>query len=163
MPPTEGRDDGPDDRDAPLDDALRASRSLHDAPESVVRRAMDLWRARPPGTTAHPGVPLAAERVPLPDGAGTGPAMHCRADGVEVSLHAARDRTAARWRVEGRAAGPRSVTAVELRCGPLAAAVRPDADGAFVFEDVPAGSCRLRLVCGDAEIVLPDWELGASG
>lgn len=163
MPPTDGRDDGPDDDDAPLDDALRASRALHDPPESLVRRAMDLWHARPPGTAAGPRVPLAAERVPAPAGTGNGAAIHCRADGVEVSVRAAPDGTAARWRVDGRAVGPRPVASVELRCGPLTSAVRPDADGAFVFEDVPAGTCRLLLVAGDAEIALPDWELGASG
>lgn len=160
-PPTQADDDASDAGDAPLEGHLRASRELLDAPASAVERAIGVWKPRRPAAPDSARRQVDAVRLDDPLPAGAQPQLRCRGDGVEVSLQAVAMGRVDRWRVSGQVIG-RSVASVVLRCGALAVAVMPDALGAFVVDEVPSDVCRIVLVTGDSEVVLPDWTLAAT-
>ncbi len=70
-----------------------------------------------------------------------------------------------RFALSGQILGPDETGVVELSCGGEDLASRPrvttlDSLGAFRFDDIPAGTCRMLLRLGSDEIRLPPIEAG---
>jgi hypothetical protein len=157
----------PDD-DA-LEQALRASRALEDAPEALIERAIGLWQPR---AAAAPGALRRLVAALQFDSAGASPlAWGVRAapgevrqllfalDGRDVDLRVAPAAEPQRWRVSGQVLGPDTAGTAELAVG--GHAVRADWNdlAEFAFDAVPGGTCRLLLRTADWEAELPPIEL----
>jgi hypothetical protein len=173
----------PSQTDADLEQALRESRSLQDAPEHLIQRAIDLWQHQPlaqPARRAEAGGAiqrvLAALRF---DSRSTSAlAMGLRAtaaaetqqllfsaEGHDIDLritpvtHADGQRG---WEVRGQVFGPSAQGSVELLCGDVSVLRAWDDLGEFCFDAVGAGQWRAVLRGAAVEIETPPFELGSA-
>lgn len=168
-PTSTGVDAGPD---AELADALRHSRVLQDAPESVIQRAIDVFAARPRAAAVpspagglrrlaavlgFDSATLTPQAAGLRSG-GVGPArprqMLFSAEGRDVDLRI--EAAPGGCQVSGQVLGPDAAGRVELQCG----AFHADRDwtdlAEFRIDGVPAGICRIVLRSEGWEMVLPE-------
>jgi hypothetical protein len=159
----------PDD----LEQALRASRGLEDAPESVIRRAIDLWQPRTAAERSGSVLQRWIATLRFDSAAAGTPALGLRAgpsDATRQLLYTAEDRDIdlridpqpdGGWRVSGQVLGPDSAGTAELHCDAAAAQQVPWSELAeFEFAPVPAGRCVLTLRSADWEISLPPFDTG---
>lgn len=178
------RSDRPDPPATPDDDlarALRASRRLEDAPESVIQRAIGLWQhgARTAAPAAGPLRRLLARLVSdsalAPSalafgqrgaGAPVRQLVFCT-DGYDVDLRIVADTGAAaeRWRLSGQVLGAQATGHVALRsaAGEPLAEVPIDELGEFRLPPVAGGAYVLALQLDGTEIELPPVGLPTSG
>lgn len=165
----------PDPDDDALADALRRSRTLDDAPEALIQRAIDLWqpRARP---AAGAGVLRRLVATLSFDSAATAPqALGLRgaalpaaaeprqllftADGRDVDLRVVPATDGRLWQVSGQVLGPDEQGTAQLRSGDAVAETAWSALAEFRFDAVAPGPCTLTLRSGDWELELPPLEL----
>ncbi|MCU0969107.1 MAG: hypothetical protein MUF03_09855 [Rubrivivax sp.] len=163
----------PSDDDAALEDALRRSRTLADAPEPLVRRAIDLFAARARATPAPAAglrrrlvAALAFDSMGAPglafglrsDAAATRQLLYS-ADGRDIDVRVA-GVGGGRWRIAGQVLGPDASGFARLRD---AAGNRREAAwnevSEFAFDDVEPGDWVLELSGGDWEVELPPLAL----
>lgn len=163
--------DRPDPDDA-LAGALRRSRVLEDAPEALIRRAIDVFQPRRRAAVEAPAAgglrrlvaalgfdslglaPQAAGLRALGDGTRQ---MLFTADGRDVDL---RIRPAPGGHgVGGQVLGPDEAGRVAIECGAYRAETAWNELAEFSFEGVPAGRCRIVLRSADWELALPEFEL----
>lgn len=169
--------DRPDD--AALEQALRDSRRLEDAPEHVIQRAIGAWRARAAPSPARGRLQQvlaaltfdSAAAPPLAFGmrsAGAGQRqLLFSAEGRDVDLRiSAADPAgvapeAARWQLSGQVLGPDSAGTVALSdmAGRSVGEVALSELGEFQLPAVPAGAYVLTLRLTDAELVLPPLQV----
>jgi hypothetical protein len=157
------------------DDALidlgRASRCMEDAPAGVVERAFAIWRPR----TATPGMMQRLTALLRFDDWATQAAPALRsarprvrqmifsADEVDVDLRIepAPASQPAAWVLRGQVLGvPTTCTVALLDAGDRARTTTCDEFGAFVLDDVPAGSYRLSIEAVDTRVDLPAFDVG---
>jgi hypothetical protein len=160
-----------------LEQTLRASRRLEDAPETLIQRAIDLWQPRA-GSAAGAGGPLQRWRATLRfDSATTGhAALGLRSSGAAVTrqmLFSCEGRDIdlrldplpdGQWRISGQVLGPDAAGIAELRCGdapPQRVAWSELAE--FEFEPVPADICVLVLRSDGWELDVPSFDLARKG
>jgi hypothetical protein len=163
----------PDLNDDELSDALHRSRQLQDAPESVVQRAIGLFRQRLPAAQA----PSLLQRVVAAlsfDSAGAwlpahgvrGSALASRqllfsTEGRDIDLRIVPAeggglRGGGHWVIFGQLLGPDREGRVELDCGEAdVRQVALDEMLEFRFDQVPGGSVRLALHLAGLVIELP--------
>lgn len=160
-----------------LEQTLRASRRLEDAPETLIQRAIDLWQPRAASGAGAGGL-LQRWRATLRfDSAATGhAALGLRSSGslmtrqllfsiegrdIDLRLEPLRD---GQWRITGQVLGPDAVGMAELRCGdaPLQRVAWNEL-AEFEFEPVPADICVLVLRSDGWEIDVPSFDLGRKG
>lgn len=166
--------DAPAGADAELESALRLSRTLTDAPESLIQRALGLWQARTPPRQAEPGAPLAGLRRRLSalldfDSATSAAAgLRSGGDGMRQLLFSAEGRDVdlriaahggTRCRISGQILGPDEAGVALLTCGDFQAETAWNELSEFSFEDVPPGRCRITLRSTEWELVLPDMDI----
>lgn len=152
-----------------LEQALRASRRLEDAPEALIQRAIGLWQPRAATAAGAGGVLqrwLATLRF---DSAATGNvALGLRSSGIAATrqlLFSAEGRDIdlrieplpdRHWRISGQVLGPDATGLAELRCGDaLAQQVAWNELAEFEFAPVQGESCRLTLRSDGWEIEVP--------
>lgn len=162
------------DPDAELETALLRSRTLMDAPEAVIQRALDLWQTRTPASTgaAEPAFGGLRRRLAALldfDSAVAAPAalrsggdgmrqLLFTAEGRDVDLRvAAPDGTGCR--ISGQILGPDEAGVALLSCGSYQAETAWSELSEFSFDGVPAGTCRITLRSADWELELPDVEI----
>jgi hypothetical protein len=164
-----GADAGPD---AELADALRRSRILEDAPESVIQRALGVFVARPRAAAAPSPAgglrrlaavlgfdsatltPQATGLRSVDAGLARPRQMLFSAEGRDVDLRI--DAAPGGWQVSGQVLGPDASGRVELQCGSLRAAQDWTDLAEFRFDGVPAGACCIVLRSADWEMALPE-------
>lgn len=167
--------------DASLEQALRDSRALQDAPELLIQRAIDLWQHRPMARPAAPAPAavllqrvLAALR--FDSRATSAVAMGLRstalletqqllfsAAGHDIDLRLTPKTTAdglRAWEVRGQVFGPSPAGTVELVCGEVSVFQAWDDLGEFCFDAVGTGQWRAVLRGAEVEIETPPFELG---
>lgn len=155
--------------DAALESALRASRTLEDAPEALIQRAIGLWQA-PARGAAPPRRRLLA--VLGFDSAGAAPlAFGRRSTGTEVRqlLFSAEGRdldlrvtpaAGGRWQVAGQVFGPDTIGVARAEVGSERAEAAWNELCEWRFDALPAGECRIVLAGEGWEIELPPFTLG---
>lgn len=167
--------------DDELADLARRSQSLEDAPEHVIRRAIDLWQA--PQTPvadlarglanriraaltfdswAAPGLAFGVRSVPV---AGDTRQLLFSAQGRDLDVRVA--PSANRFVVSGQILGPDTTGSIYLFPVSAGSASRHaianstvDELGEFHLTDVAPGTYTLVLRVPDAEIELPAFEVG---
>jgi len=162
---------------ADLEQALRASRRLEDAPEALIQRAIGLWQPRAAQATSAGGVLqrwLATLRF---DSAATGNvALGLRSSGtattrqmlfsaegrdIDLRLEPLPDR---QWRISGQVLGPDVAGLAELRCGSAPVQrVAWNELAEFEFAPVPGDTCALTLRSDGWEIEVPSFDLTGEG
>jgi len=160
------------DTDAELEAALKASRTLVDAPEHVIQRAIDVFAARATSPASRPaGLRQRLTALLSFDSAGLTPAaagMRSAGGGTRQMLFSAEGRdidlrigpsSSAGWMLSGQILGPDESGTVELRCGDFRAEAAWNDLSEFRFEGVPEGACRLTLRSVDWELELPDVQI----
>ena len=169
----------PPDDDA-LARALHRSRVLEDAPEALIQRSIDLFRARPRAAAAAVPAGLrhrlaavlsvdsaGAVATGLRSGQGGGPAQTRQllftADGRDIDLRLQPASDGTHWRVSGQVLGPDLKGTATLLAGGYSAEVAWTDLAEFSFDQVPAGPCSLALYAPDWELVLPDFQTGEAG
>ena len=154
-----------------LEAKLRASRTLEEAPESAIQRAIGLWKERAP--VARPAG--AVERIAAAlgfDSAGAAPlALGLRSGGAQVrqmlftagerdiDVRVAPSESAPLWRVSGQILGPDAHGEAVLRADGYAARAAWNELSEFSFDGVPAGRYGLTLYSATWEIELPPFDL----
>lgn len=172
-------DPNPDD-DARLEALLRESRRLHDAPEAVIQRAIDIAaaavsmpRPAPASTPAAAGRAMRRLVAVLGFDSAGQPAMAAgmrsggdglrqllySTDGRDVDLRVGRASDGHHWQLSGQVLGPDTLGTVRLHCGDLARELPWSEWGEFQFDDVPAGEVVLTLRSDDWELELPPLSL----
>lgn len=168
--------------DEALADRLRASRVMHDAPEAVVQRAIDLFVARAPARPAPALLPrlrrlvatLVLDSIAAPpvahglragaamEGAGDVRQMLFSAEGRDIDLRIlALDADGGSWRLSGQVLGPDAAGESEVQLPDGRRTAVPWNDLAeFSFGRIDASRCRLTLRSADWEIELPEIEFG---
>lgn len=169
----------PDPDDDALAAALHASRTLVDAPESVIQRAIGLFEASP-RRAARPLLPRLLAALQF-DSGGLSPLAHgMRSTGGEVrqllytlddcdiDLRVApADGTEGRYSLTGQLLGPETQGVVvaefgaDAGAGPEPARAALNDLGEFRLPPLPAGAWRLTLELADRSIELPVLELAA--
>jgi hypothetical protein len=164
--------------DVHLEQALRDSRALQDAPELLIQRAIDLWQHRPltqPAATAGvfkrvlaalrfdsratPALALGLRSAAMADTQ----QLLFSAEGHDIDLRITPVTTTdgqRRWEVRGQVFGPSAEGSVELRCGDVSVRRPWDELGEFCFDDVGAGQWRALMHGASVEIETPPFELG---
>lgn len=166
--------------DAALARMLQRSRSLLDAPEPVIQRAIDIFQARArspaPAAPATGGLRRLAAMLGFdsatvaPQAAGLRSATAPRAaraprqllytaEGRDVDLRLVPQPDGRHWSVSGQVLGPDLRGRAELRCGGTVRDAAWDEMAEFRFDSVPAGPCTLLLQGADWEVELPPIEL----
>ena len=171
--------DNPDPADTPdeavLTRALRASRTLEDAPEPLIQRAIGLWQPRPrpapaPGVLRRLAAALSFDSA-APGAAGAVAAglrsggAHSRqllytADGRDVDLRVSAAAPGGPWQLQGQVLGPDEAGSAAVDCGGLHAETAWNELCEFHFDGLPAGPCTLTLRSADWELALPAITLG---
>lgn len=171
---------GPDSSDEDLAAALRASRAMHDAPEALVQRALDLWSTAPAArpqaaaAAAPTGLPAVLRRLVAtlafdslglqPQAAGlrsgapaTGRQMLYTAEGRDIDLRIAGAEDGLHWLISGQVLGPEQEGSAALQPAAGAAGqVLPWNELAeFHFAPVAAGPCTLVLSSAGWTLELP--------
>lgn len=167
---------GPHSSDEELAAALQASRVMHDAPEALVQRALNLWTTLPQhlprAATAPPAglrrllATLAFDSLGLaPQAAGlrSGAAATVRqllytAEGRDIDLRIAPAEDGQHWVVSGQVLGPELGGRAALRPADDEAAGQALAWNElaeFHFAPVPAGPCTLVLSSDGWTLELP--------
>lgn len=159
------------DTDAELEAALQRSRALEDAPEHLIRKALDLWQPRPAPQVAGGGMRRRLAALLNFDSAGSTPlatGLRSAGDGTRQLLFSAEGRdvdlrigpaSGAGWQVSGQILGPDETGTVELHCGDFRAELPWNEWSEFHFDAVPAGTCRLTLRSADWELDLPELQI----
>jgi len=158
------------DPDAELADALRRSRVLLDAPESVIQRAVDVFVARPRAMAAPAPAGVLRRLVAVlgfdsgtltPQAAGlrsagaAGRQLLFSADGRDVDLRITLGTGG--WVVSGQVLGPDAKGRVALTCEGFSAEQAWNDLAEFHFDGVPAGRCHIVLRGDDEwEMALPE-------
>ncbi len=158
--------------DDELSAELNQSRHLHDAPEAVIQRSIDLFTSR----QRVPPAPSLLQRVLavldfdsagllLPTLGVRGSASSSRqmlftAEGRDIDLRIASaegspSRDGGRWVIFGQLLGPDREGQVELSCADGVRQVALDEMLEFRFDQVPGGSIRLALHLAGLVIELP--------
>ena len=163
----------PPDQPADIEQTLRASRRLEEAPEALIQRAIGLWQPRAAPAGGEDGL-LQRWRATLRlDSAATGNvALGLRSSGVASTrqmLFSAEGRDIDlrleplpdhHWRISGQVLGPDSTGQAELRCGDTPAQrVAWNELAEFEFAPVAGGVCTLMLCSDGWQIDLPPFEL----
>lgn len=166
----------PADDDGALEEALRRSRTLVSAPETVVQRAIDLFAAR--ARTAAAPAPGLRQRLlaalSFDSGGAAGLSFGLRSTGTverqllysvgdrDIDLRIAGTRPG-RWRIAGQVLGP-DRTGTATLAGPGGERVVPWSELAeFSFDDVGEGRWTLSLAGDDWETALPAIDLPPGG
>jgi hypothetical protein len=146
--------------DAALERALRASRQLEDAPESLIQRAIDLWQpdALPrPAATPVGGLRRLVATLVFDSAAQPATALGVRStrSAVRQMLFAVEGRdidlrfepvAGGRWRVKGQVLGPDTAGIAELSGDGLAGAtVAWNELAEFSFDPIEVDRCTLVL------------------
>jgi hypothetical protein len=159
--------------DPPLENLLRRSRRLDDAPEALIQRAIGVWQPRP---MARPAVAVAALRrlvaVLSFDSATAAPAalalrsagaatrqLLFTAEGHDVDLRL-EALPGGLWKLSGQWLGPEGPGSAELR--PAAGAPQQVPWSTlceFAFEPVAEGRCEVLLRTEGCEIAIPELTL----
>lgn len=160
------------DPDAELETALRHSRTLVDAPEAVIQRALDLWQVSTPARAAEPVLGGLRRRLSALldfDSATAAPAaLRSGGDGMRQLLFTAEGRdvdlrvappAGTGCRISGQILGPDEAGVAVLQCGSYQAETAWSELSEFSFEGVPAGTCRIILRSEGWELELPDVEI----
>ena len=162
---------------ADLEQMLRESRRLEDAPEALIQRAIGLWQPRAAQAGSAGGMLqrwLATLRF---DSAATGNvALGLRSSGtattrqllfsaegrdIDLRLEPLPDR---QWRISGQVLGPDAAGLAELRCGDAPVQQLAWNELAeFEFAPVPGDTCVLTLRSDGWEIEVPPFDLSAEG
>jgi hypothetical protein len=167
--------------DASLEQALRDSQALQDAPEVLIQRAIGLWQHRPmarPATSASaaPLLQRVLAALRFDSRATSAVAMGLRstalsetqqllfsAAGHDIDLRLTPKTMAdgqRAWEVRGQVFGPSAAGTVELVCGEMSVFQAWDDLGEFCFDSVSAGQWRAVLRGAAVEIETPPFELG---
>lgn len=158
------------DPDADLAAALVRSRVLEDAPEAVIRRALDLFPARPRAAAPAPG-PLrrlvavlgfdSAAQAPQALGLRAGGSglrqMLFTAEGRDVDLRLAPGPGG--WRLSGQVLGPDAAGRIELRCGAFHAEQAWNELAEFHLDGLPEGQCHIVLHGDGWALELPPLQI----
>lgn len=162
------------DTDAELESALLRSRTLIDAPEAVIQRALGLWQVRTPASTGAAGAALGGLRRRLAalldfDSAVAAPAaLRSGGDSTRQLLFSAEGRdvdlrvvatSGTSCRISGQILGPDESGVALLSCGSYEAETAWSDLSEFSFDGVPAGTCRIVLRSDAWELALPDVEI----
>lgn len=165
-------DDTPED--AILQQALRDSRRLLDAPESLIQRTIALFDARASAPAARPGLRQRLEAALRFDSAGLSPLAFGRrsgggqlrqlvftAAGHDIDLRVAPAGPDGSFTLSGQVLGPDSSGTVLLHgeAGQPAAQVELDELGEFRLAAVPSGTYRLTLDLAGVTVDLPPVRL----
>lgn len=162
---------------AELEQMLRESRHLEDAPETLIHRAIGLWQPRATPAASEGGMLqrwLATLRF---DSAATGNvALGLRSSGVaatrqmlfsaegrdiDLRLEPLPDR---QWRISGQVLGPDAAGMAELRCGDAPVQrVAWNELAEFEFAPVAGDICLLTLRSDGWEIGVPSFDLTREG
>lgn len=170
----------PDPSDAALEQGLRDSRRLDDAPEAVIQRALDLWQHGARGAAPAPGALRRLVAAVAFDSAGAGALAFGRraaggttrqilysTEGLDIDLRISPEADAAtdRWQLSGQVLGPNAQGVVGLADdGGRAVAEAPLSElGEFRLPAVGAGPYTLTLRLGFVEIVLPTVRVPGAG
>jgi hypothetical protein len=165
----------PDPADAALEQALRDSRRLEDAPEHVIQRALAQWRPRGVPGAARSLLQQMLAALTFDSGAATPLAFGTRsaggtlrqllfsAQGRDIDLRVAPvdaaggDPDAARWQLSGQVLGPDSAGTVVLAdaTGQVIGETALSDLGEFRLPAMPAGAYTLTLRFAETEVVLP--------
>lgn len=166
--------------DADIEQALRASRTLEDAPETVIQRAIGVWQhgARAAAPAPGPLRRLLARLASDSGEAGSALAFGQRgggapvrqivfcAEGFDVDLRVVADRAVAveQWRLSGQVLGPQVAGTVALRdgAGRALAEVPLDELGEFRLPPLGRGTYALTLQVDGVQIELPAIALPSS-
>lgn len=169
--------DAPRPTPADLEQTLRASRRLEDAPEALIQRAIGLWQPRA-ATAAGAGGALQRWLATLRfDSAATGNvALGLRSSGVAATrqmLFSAEGRDIdlrieplpdRHWRISGQVLGPDAAGLAELRCGDAPVQqVAWNELAEFEFAPVQGEACVLTLRSDGWEIEVPPIGLAHEG
>jgi hypothetical protein len=164
--------------DAELERRLRGSRTLDEAPEPLIQRAIGVWRPRAAASAAGALRRLAATLrfdsrladatalgLRAADGATDGATRQLlfSADGRDIDLRL-EPQTGGRWSVSGQVLGPDEQGGAELLpegAPPQQVAWNELAE--FIFEPVVAVRATLRLRGSDWEVELPLEFAGGAG
>jgi hypothetical protein len=170
--------------ETPEDDALgrelRDSRQLHDAPEAVILRAIDVFAARVaaavPAAEAAPGLLRrlvatlsfdSANLTPLAAGLRSDAAQTRQllfsAEGRDVDLRVAPTDDGRHFIVSGQVLGPDEAGLAVLHCAEGEFTATWNELSEFQFGPVGPGPCRLALRAEGWEIHLPPLQLGKGG
>jgi len=178
-----------DPTDEELEQLLRASRTLQDAPDWLVERVIALGPGGAPATAALPSLPPTAAAVIAGAGAalrrvlarlvadtGSAPplALGLRAAGVgtrqllyaaddfAIDLHvSAAGAAGAGWILSGQSLGAPGLNEVRLSGEDREQRVPLSDDGEFGFGPLPAGRWQLTLVGAGLQIDLPPLDIAA--
>jgi hypothetical protein len=156
--------------DAELEQLLRDSRQLEDAPDPVLRRAFAIWKPR--ARAASPWRRLLAVLSFDSDAApGLAPALAFgvrSAGGTRQLLYAVDGRDidlrivpagGAGWRLLGQVLGPDLAGRVQVRVGGTELQATLDELAEFKVEPVPPGECHVELELGETVLELPVFTL----
>jgi hypothetical protein len=172
---------GPDSSDEALAAALQASRVMHDAPEALVQRALDLWAAAPQAVpraaspAPQPGLQAGLRRLMAtlafdslglqPQAAGMRSAapsalrqLLYTAEGRDIDLRIAPAEDGLHWVISGQVLGPEQHGSAALRPTDTQATGQELAWNElaeFHFAPVPAGPCTLVLSSAGWTLELP--------
>lgn len=166
------------DEDTTLSQSLRASRQLHDAPETVIQRALQIFQARAaPAAAAAPASGLlqrlaatltfdsaglsavaAGLRATASSSAATRQLLYAT-EGRDVDLRLTTTDDGASFVVSGQVLGPdvSGVAVLSWLGGEATAAWNELAE--FRFDPVGPGSCQLTLRADGWELLLPPLHL----
>jgi len=162
----------PADPDIRLAEALARSRVMQDAPEAVIRRAVDLFPAKPrPAAAPAPAGPLrrlvavlgfdsallAPQAAGLRSAGAASRQLLYSAQGRDVDLRIAAG--AGGWQVSGQVLGPDASGRVELHCGAFRAEQDWNHLGEFHLDGVPAGAWRIVLRSDRWVLELPELQI----
>jgi hypothetical protein len=160
------------DTDANLEAALRSSRVLLDAPESVIRRAIDVFvpfaskPAQPPLLRRLAAVlsfdSRSAGAIPAGVRGATDGSIRqllfC-ADGRDVDLRIAPAETGPGFSIGGQVLGPDTAGSALFHSGDLRIEVPWNEWSEFRIDAVPPGPARLTLRADDWELELPELQI----
>jgi hypothetical protein len=166
--------------DLQIEQDLRRSRTLQDAPELLIQRAIDLWQHKPLIKAAESGGALKRVLAALRFDSRATPALALglrsaaasetqqllfSADGHDIDLRitpvTTQDGERA-WEVRGQVFGPSAEGTVELASGEVSAFQAWDELGEFCFDAVGSGQWRAVLRGAAVEIETPLFELGGA-
>jgi hypothetical protein len=156
---------------------VQRAAALPDAPEALIRAALDLWPARQPSAVARAATTLRRVVAVLSFDSWAAPAvaagMRALPSEVRQLLFTAMGRDidlriapqGGRFALAGQVLGPDETGSLELAgsAGEASAALGAEIDalGEFRLDGVGRGTYRLTLRVGGDEIVLPPIEVGA--